>query len=229
MEHRLRRVLPARVEDALRPTLGEHVAVTIPHRPLLAHLAAGHVPEASVEGDDVPIPTTGAHLAHLRVELHGIEFPRSLRATRSADGWRADDGSFVARIDAEQLLVAAADARSSRSEWLDLLLPFVRRLEFRDGRIRVHLQVGYFDTTVRLRSDEVVLDLAATSSLPRLPRPLRGALPLPPWHVPTDRLPAGGRLQSLEVGDTHLEARGTIDGDRLLEPAPSRGRGTSGD
>lgn len=223
LEARLRRDVPRRVAEALRDVLGEHVELDLDRTRLVRDLAAGVVVDVTLRARDVPIAETGAHLAELRLDLHRVQLPEGKMSTWGEQAWTAERGRFVARIAPDQLHVAARGYDGQRSEWLALVMPFVRGMSLRGDRLRLHLQVGYLDTVLRVGEREIVVDLAANPGIPRLPAVLRGGLPLPPWHLSTEGLPVGARVQGLQVEDDLLVARGPIDGSRLFVPEAAAG------
>jgi len=197
-ERHLHHWVPRELEQRLHTTFGVDATVLVSGRARdwIRRRGAAHV---VIDAVAVPV-VNGRSSVDLHVELTDVRLVREASTRRVV----AATGSFAARLAADDLPP------------LLRLPPLIRRVELRNGRVRLLGAAGLsLDMDVALESDQIVLR-------PRTPIPMRLQLVDPVLRFRLDGLPAGARVTRVQVTAAGVMASGTLDGDRLGPPPGSR-------
>lgn len=190
VRHRLVQVAADRIAGALQADVELHVV----GRPLLWRLARRHLPQVVVAAEHLPVLDGRVRLARLDLEFDDVRL-----AERGAD---------------RRLTAAAArfDLRLTEAQLRELVtLPsYLTSLSVVADGLRLTTWAGVaVDADVQLAGDELEVRMSR-SVLPLLPQP-SFRLPLPTW-------PYGATVTGMALHDGWLQARGTMDPDRLVFP-----------
>ncbi len=190
LERRAPRVASARLERLLG--LPVEVVTTGRGRDWLRHRT---IPVVALTAHHVPIRGGRAELERIDVQL------RRVRMLGRGDDRRvvAEAGDFTAHLREDQL------------RGLVELPPLVRRLEVRDGKVRL-VTTGGLVVDARLTAEDHAIVLTPVAN------PLPKVLPVR-LRIGLDELPAGARVERAVARDGAVVASGSLDGDRLHEPS----------